>query len=55
MSFPAFCKDKEFKHLMSIVLNKNPLARVYKLTQIKCHPWFADFNWVFYLKLKIIG
>jgi hypothetical protein len=46
MQFPGFCKDREFKNLMTLMLNKNPLSRLYKIAQIKNHQWFADFNWV---------
>lgn len=46
MSFPTFCKDREFKHLMTLMLAKNPLTRLFKLAQIKNHIWFQNFSWV---------
>jgi hypothetical protein len=45
MSFPSFCKDKEFRSLITLLLNKNPLQRMIKLAQIKKNVWYSDFNW----------
>lgn len=45
MNFPNFCKDKEFKQFISLMLCKNPINRLFKLSQIKNNIWFKDFNW----------
>lgn len=45
ISFPQFVKDKDFKQLMILMLGKNPLTRMFKLSQIKLNIWFKDFNW----------
>lgn len=45
LSFPNYCKDKEFKQLMIHMLTKNPSNRLAKINQIKNHVWFSDFNW----------
>ena len=45
LKFPHFCKDKEFKHLMTLMLGKNPVSRLYKLQKIKQHSYFQYFNW----------
>jgi hypothetical protein len=31
--------------LMNLMLNKNPMTRLYKTSQVKTHPWFTDFSW----------
>lgn len=46
MTFPNFVKDKEFKQFITLMLNKNPFNRLFKLSQIKNQIWFKDFNWV---------
>ena len=46
VSFPSFCKDKEFKNFILCMLNKNLLNRLYKLKQIKLHPYLSNFDWV---------
>jgi cGMP-dependent protein kinase len=46
LSFPGFVKDKEFKHLIASMLNKNPINRLLKFAQIKNHVWFKKFDWV---------
>jgi cGMP-dependent protein kinase len=45
LNFPKFIKDKEFIHLMKLMLNKNIVARLYKLPLIKKHIWFTKFDW----------
>lgn len=45
LTFPLFCKDKDFKQLILKMLNKNPGNRLTKITQIKNHIWFKNFNW----------
>jgi len=37
--------DKEFKHLMKKMLDKNPSYRLSNFYSIKNHPWFKDFKW----------
>ena len=43
--FPPFVKDKDFKNLMQLMLNKNHLSRYSKIGQISSHVWFQTFNW----------
>ena len=45
ISFPPFCKDKEFKNLIRLMLEKNPLKRITTLDSVKKHIWFNGFNW----------
>ena len=45
LSFPSFCKDRDFKNLMTNMLNKNPVKRLTKSERIKNHVWFQNFNW----------
>ena len=45
LSFPSFCKDRDFKNLMTHMLNKNPVKRLTKIDRIKNHVWFQNFNW----------
>ena len=45
LSFPSFCKDRDFKNLMTNMLNKNPVKRLTKVERIKNHVWFQNFNW----------
>ena len=45
LSFPSFVKDRDFKNLMQLMLNKNHLSRYSKLSQINSHIWFQNFNW----------
>ena len=37
--------DKEFKHLMKRMLDKNPSNRLSNFYSIKNHAWFKDFSW----------
>ena len=37
--------DKEFKHLMKKLLDKNPVSRLTNFYSIKEQPWFKDFKW----------
>lgn len=45
LQFPPFVKDREFKNLMQLMLNKNHLGRYSKIGQISSHIWFQTFNW----------
>ena len=45
ITFPSFCKDKEFKNLIKLMLEKNPLNRITTIDSIKKHIWFNGFNW----------
>jgi serine/threonine protein kinase len=45
MTIPAYCKDKDFKCLISLMLSKNPLNRLYKLSDIINNIFFKDFSW----------
>ena len=37
--------DKEFKHIMRKMLDKNPAYRLTNFYSIKTQPWFKDFKW----------
>ena len=37
--------DKEFKHIMKKMLDKNPSYRLCNFQSIKNQAWFKDFNW----------
>ena len=43
--FPNFCQDNDFKLLIQLMLSKNPIKRLSKLSQIKNHIWFNGFQW----------
>jgi cGMP-dependent protein kinase len=46
LEFPSDINiDKEFKHLMKKMLDKNPVYRLANLDSIKAQPWFNDFKW----------
>ena len=46
LEFPTeFSNEKEFKHLMRKMLDKNPSYRLTNFYSIKTQPWFKDFNW----------
>lgn len=45
VSFPSFIKDEDFKSLLTKMLKKYPLNRLWKFNQIKQDPWFKDFDW----------
>jgi hypothetical protein len=45
LAFPNFCKDREFRKFISLMLTKNPLNRLIKLPLIKDHTWFKSFDW----------
>ena len=46
LEFPEeIIKDKEFKHLMRKLLDKNPAYRLTNFYSIKTQNWFKDFNW----------
>lgn len=51
--FPSYCKDKDFKQLITQMLCKNPLCRVSKLAQIKNQPWFQHFDWEALISLDL--
>lgn len=53
LKFPNFAKDKEFKNVCNQMLSKNIMQRIYKLANIKSHPWFANFNWENLINLSI--
>ena len=53
LTFPDYCKDKKFRNLITQMLNKNPLSRISKLSQVKIHPWFCDFDWEGLLSLNL--
>lgn len=53
LKFPSFVKDKEFKHICNLMLTKNIMQRVYKLSVIKKHPWFSTFNWENLINMSI--
>ena len=42
---PEIIQDKEFKHIMRKLLDKNPSYRLTNFYSIKTQPWFKDFNW----------
>jgi hypothetical protein len=54
MEFPNFCDDKEFKNLMNQMHTKNPMIRMVKLSQVRSHIWFKDFNWEDLVMLNMI-
>ena len=46
LEFPSDINiDKEFKHLMKKMLDKNPVYRLTNFFSIKAQPWFKDFKW----------
>ena len=46
LEFPdEIINDKEFKHLMRKMLDKNPSYRLTNFYSIKTQPWFKDFHW----------
>ena len=46
LEFPTeFSNEKEFKHIMRKMLDKNPSYRLTNFYSIKTQPWFKDFNW----------
>ena len=47
LSFPSkyITIDKEFKHLMKKMLDKNPSNRLSTFQSIKNNSWFKDFKW----------
>ena len=53
LKFPDFIKDRDFKHLMHLMLNKNKKERYCKFNQINSHIWFKDFNWEELLSLNM--
>ena len=54
MDFPNFCDDKESKNLMNQMHTKNPMIRMMKLSQVRNHIWFKDFNWEDLVMLNMI-
>ena len=44
LAFPKFIKDKDFISLMKNMLCKNTVKRLIKLSLIKKHEWFVNFN-----------
>ena len=53
MTFPNFVKDRDFKNLMQLMLNKNQTQRFSTLEQISGHIWFKDFSWDDLISLNI--
>ena len=51
--FPDFIKDRDFKNLMNLMLNKNEDERYCKFNQINSHIWFKDFDWEELLSLNM--
>jgi cGMP-dependent protein kinase len=45
VSFPSFINDENFMNLMHKMLAKEQNKRLYKLEDIKKHPYFKDFDW----------
>ena len=45
VSFPSFINDENFMNLMHRMLAKEQNKRLYKLEDIKKHPYFKDFDW----------
>ena len=45
INFPPFCRDKEFKSLIKLMLEKNPLNRITTIDSVKKHIWFNGFKW----------
>ena len=45
VSFPSFINDENFMNLMQKMLAKEQNKRLYKLEDIKKHPYFKDFDW----------
>ena len=45
VSFPSFINDENFMNLIRKMLIKDQRKRLYKLEQIKRHPYFKDFDW----------
>jgi len=45
VSFPSFINNENFMNLMHRMLAKDQNKRLYKLEDIKKHPYFKDFDW----------
>jgi len=45
VSFPSYINDENFMNLIRKMLIKDQRKRLYKLEQIKRHPYFKDFDW----------
>lgn len=45
LKFPNFIKDRDFKGLVQLMLEKKYVDRYCTFSQIKNHVWFAEFNW----------
>lgn len=45
LRFPKFVKDNDFVSIIRVMLFKNIKKRLYKLSHIKSHPYFSNFNW----------
>jgi len=44
IKFPKFTKNKQFIDLVTQMVVKNPLQRLTKFSQVKNHPYFANFS-----------
>ena len=53
MTFPNYVKDRDFKNLIQLMLNKNQSQRFCTLEQISSHIWFNDFSWDDLISLNI--
>lgn len=53
MRFPKWVKDIEFRSLLTKMLTKNPAKRLFKLDQVKHHPYFQDYKWEDLINLSI--
>ncbi len=45
ITFPDHISDKEFKKFLMLMLSKNPLSRLSKISHIKNNPWLKNFVW----------
>ena len=56
LEFPeGIIMDKEFKHIMRKLLDKNPAYRLTNFYLIKTQPWFKDFKWDELSNLNLIA
>ena len=53
LQYPDYCTDFEFKNLINHMLVKKLMNRMSKISQIKTHIWFKDFNWEDLISLKM--
>ena len=53
LTFPSFVHDDEFIDLITKMLKKSPLNRLWKFQQIKSSPYFANFDWNKLISLSV--